>query len=141
MDSLFDQEQQDKIIRGMWDQQQAFYRTLHRLLIFIHLGLMIGVVISFLKFKVFSKPHMILLLLGMELSLLDLIRPFFFRRWALAGILILIILAIIGETYASIISVIGIVVTFLELYMRRSVQYDYEDIMSLSRFKTSYKGV
>lgn len=141
MESLFDQEQQDRIIRGMWDQQQAFYLTLHRLLIFIHVGLMVGLTISYLKFQTFSKLHTILLLLGLELSLLDLIRPFFFRRWALAGILVLIFLAIIGDTYASLISVISIIVIFLELYMRRSVQYDYEDIISLTKFKTAYKGV
>jgi hypothetical protein len=141
MESLFDQEQQDKIIRGMWDQQQTFYFVFHKLLILIHVGIMVGITISYLKYMTFSKLHTILLLLGLELSLLDLIRPFFFRRWGLVGISLLAVLAIIGGKYTSLISVISIVVIFLELYMRRTVQYDYEDIVSLRKFKTSYKGV
>jgi hypothetical protein len=141
MESLFDQEQQDKIIRGMWDQQQTFYFALNKLLILIHVGIMVGITISYLKYLTFSKLYTILLLLGLELSLLDLIRPFFFRRWALVGISLLVVLAIIGGTYTSLISVISIAVIFLELFMRRTVQYDYEDIASLRKFKTSYKGV
>ena len=141
MDKLIDQEQQANIIKGMWEQQQAFYHILHRLLIVIHVVLMVGIVVSYLKYQIFSKLHAILMLLGLEMSLLDLVRPFFFRRWALAGILALIVTAIIGDTYAAVVSVVGVIVVFLELYMRRSVQYDYEDIMSLSKFKPSFKGV
>ena len=138
--NYLDEEHQEKMLLGMANQQRFFYRTINWIILMLHVSLMVAIVYNYKLNSIERRPSLVLLI-ALEMGLLEQIRPWTFKYFSIACIIMLVIL--LGSTNsfnAKVLDLIGILLSGLEIMIRKAQIETYREISDLEKLKYNLKG-